>query len=133
MECPLGRDQAWKFWSNVDNWAKVDPAVEWTKLDGPFSAGTRGTTKPRGSEPNHWVITDVEEGKSATIEISIPGALVRFRWLLEDTESGGSRLTQTASLEGESAAQYESAVKDLEAGIPAGMLKLVDAIVRSIQ
>jgi len=133
VECPVNRELAWKFWSNVDNWARVDPAVEWSTLDGPFSAGTRGTTKPRGSEPNHWLITDVVDGTSATIEISIPRALVRFRWLLEDTENDTSRLTQTASLEGERAAEYEAAVKDLEAGIPAGMLKLVDGIVGSIQ
>jgi hypothetical protein len=36
VECQVRRDFAWKFWTNVDNWAVVDPAVEWAKLEGLF-------------------------------------------------------------------------------------------------
>jgi len=56
IECQVGRDFAWKFWTNVDNWAAVDPAVEWAKLEGPFIAGTKGRTKPRGADPNEWEV-----------------------------------------------------------------------------
>ena len=133
VECPLSRDQAWKFWSNVDNWTKVDPAVEWATLNGPFIAGTRGTTKPRGSEPNQWVLTNVDDGRTATIEITLPGACVRFRWLFEDTEGGGSKITQIASLDGERAREHEEGTRALEEGIPAGMRKLLEGIIGSVQ
>jgi hypothetical protein len=42
VECEAGQDAAWRFWTDVNNWAIVDPAVEWAKLDGPFMAGARG-------------------------------------------------------------------------------------------
>ena len=47
--------RAWQFWTNVENWT-LDPAVEWARLDGPFRAGARGTTKQRGQEPVHWQV-----------------------------------------------------------------------------
>jgi hypothetical protein len=27
IECQVGRDFAWKFWTNLDNWAAVDPGL----------------------------------------------------------------------------------------------------------
>ncbi len=36
---------AWAFWTDVSNWS-LDPSLESVRLDGPFVAGTRGTTKP---------------------------------------------------------------------------------------
>ncbi len=49
------RQTVWEFVSNIDNLARVEgDAVESMTLDGPFQAGTRGTTKMRGQEPTHW-------------------------------------------------------------------------------
>lgn len=131
VEGPVSKDFAWQFWTNVDNWARVDSSIEWARLEGPFTKGTAGTTGPRGSEPTRWLIADVEDGRSATIEIAAPGAILRCAWVFEETDSGGTRITQEASLEGERAEQYLEAVKGLEEGIPAGMQKLMKGMERS--
>lgn len=88
IDCQANKDFAWGFWSDVNNWAVVDPGVESASLDGPFAAGTKGTTKPRGLEPTEWSLVEVQEGNSATIEIAVPGAVVRFVWRFEESESG---------------------------------------------
>jgi Polyketide cyclase / dehydrase and lipid transport len=131
IECQVEREFAWKFWTNVDNWAVVDPAVEWAKLEGPFIAGTKGRTKPRGSDPNEWKLAEVEEGSRAVIEIAGPGATVKFHWSFTDITGGGTRMTQKVILEGERAAEYEEGMRQLEKGIPYGMERLVEAMVRA--
>jgi hypothetical protein len=131
IDCQVGRDFAWKFWTNVDNWAVVDPAVEWAKLEGPFVTGTKGRTKPRGADPNEWKLAEVEEGTMAVIEIAAPGAIVKFHWSFADIPGGGARMTQKVTIEGERAAEYEEGMKLLEKGIPAGMEKLVEAMLNA--
>jgi hypothetical protein len=129
IECPVGRDFAWRFWSDVGNWGVVDPSVEWVKLDGPFASGSRGTTKPRGCEPTEWVLSEVRHGRRAVIEVTAPGAVMRFSWAFDGLASGGSRITQRVSLEGERAGDYLEAMKGFEGGIPAGMGSLAQAMV----
>ena len=131
IECQVGRDFAWKFWTNVDNWAAVDPAVEWAKLEGPFIAGTIGRVKPRGADPNQWKLAEVEEGRRAVIEMALPGATVKFQWNFADMTGGGARITQKVTLEGERAAEYEEGMKLLEKEMPPGMERLVEAMVKA--
>ena len=53
------RQTVWEFVSDIDNLARVEgDAVESMTLDGPFQAGTRGTTKMRGQEPTHWRLAE---------------------------------------------------------------------------
>jgi len=131
IECQIGRDFAWKFWTNIDNWAVVDPAVEWAKLEGPFIAGTKGRTKPRGADPNEWKLAEVEEGKRAVIELAAPGTTMKFHWSFADLPGGGVRLTQIITFEGERAAEYEEGMKMLEKEVPSGMERLVEAMVKA--
>jgi hypothetical protein len=131
IECPVSRDFAWQFWSNIENWAAVDPAVESVKLNGPFAAGTKGTTKPRGSSPTEWELIEVQKDKSAVIELSVPGAVLRFLWVFESTTSGRTLITQRVMLEGERADDYVAEMRGLEKGIPEGMRSLVQGMVRA--
>ncbi len=125
VECPVSREFAWQFWTNVDNWM-FDVSVESVALDGPFVAGTRGVTKPRGQEPIHWRLVEVQDRGGAVIEIALPGATVSFIWKFEDVANGGARITQRVLLEGERAGDYAAGMKELEQGIPQGMRKMVE-------
>ena len=127
VDCPASRDFAWQFWTNVDNWL-FDVSVESVTLDGPFAAGTRGTTMPRGLDPINWQLVEVEEGRRALIEIDLPGAVVRFHWQFETLPGAVTRITQQATLEGEGAADYMAGVAELEKGIPEGMRTLSEEI-----
>lgn len=131
VTCSVHRDFAWGFWSNVDNWAVVDPAVEWVRLEGPFARGTKGRTKPVGMDANEWMLAEVDEGERAVIQIEVPGAVVSFEWVFTDTTDGGTKIVQKVRLEGDQAENYAEGMKGLEQGIPAGMEKLVQGIERA--
>ena len=131
VTCQVDRGFAWGFWANVDNWAVVDPAVEWVRLEGPFAAGTKGITKPIGMDVNEWTLSEVDEGKRAVIMIQVPGAVVSFEWVFADMPTGGTKIVQRVKLEGERAGDYAEGMKGLEQGIPAGMEKLVIGITRA--
>jgi hypothetical protein len=128
VECPVDKKIAWQFWTNVDNWAVVDPAVEAVTLHGAFAAGTTGTTKPRDMESVNWLLAEVQAGERAVIEIVAPGVSARFHMTFADTESGGTRITQRVSIERERADEYTAFGEELEMGIPHGMQRLAEAI-----
>jgi hypothetical protein len=88
IACPVSRDFAWRFWSDVDNWARVDPAVESVEIDGPFDSGTCGVTHIRGGTPAAWRLIDVKNGESAIIEIAAPGAAIHFHWVFKESAMG---------------------------------------------
>lgn len=122
---------AWDFWTDVSNWT-LDAAIEWVRLDRPFGVGARGTTRSRGAAPMEWLVKEAEPPTRATIEVALPGALVTFEWRFEPGAPGGTRITQRARLSGPQAADFLAvADSELAANMPAGMLKLADAMERS--
>ena len=129
VECRADREFVWRFWTNVSNWPKVDSSADAVWLDGPFRSGARGRTKPLGREPIEWQLEDVQDGRTALFIIPVPSAALRFAWKFEDSETGGTRMTQRATIEGDRAQDYILTVApELENGIPQGMQKLSDAI-----
>src|SRR4051812_4786639 len=95
------RQTVWEFVSDIDNLARVEgDAVESMTLDGPFQAGTRGTTRMRGQEPTHWRLAEVDPPERAVYEMGLTGAVVRFTWTYEDLADGRTRLSQQITLEG---------------------------------
>jgi hypothetical protein len=132
VEVKASHGVAWDFWTKVQNWAEIDPAIEWVELNGPFRAGAEGTTKQRGLAPIHWRIAKVREGESATIEIKLAGALARFVWQFEPISQGRMRLSQRMTIEGP---ETDNVIAGLGAGfteaVRAGMKKLGDAIERA--
>jgi hypothetical protein len=131
VEVRSSRERAWGFWSDVAGCARVDPGVEWARIDGPFAAGAHGQTKPVGAAAIEWTLAEVTAGERAVIEIAVPGATVRFAWAFGDGMRGGATLTQRVELAGERAEQYLGAMAGLAQGIPQGMARLADAIDRA--
>lgn len=128
VECPAAREFAWGFWSDLRNWTSVDPALESVTVDGPFAAGARGETRPRGQAPVSWRLAEVSEGRGATFEVAVPGAALRFAWTFEEAAAGGTRVTQRVTLGGDRAGEHLGGMKMLEQGIPVGMRRLAEAI-----
>jgi hypothetical protein len=128
IESSLDRARAWNFWSNVTNWAKVDPGIQSVDLDGPFTSGTRGVTRISESAALHWQLAEVETGQKTVIEAFLPGAVVRFHWNFEEAPGDKVRITQRVSLAGERVEDYLQGLKELEQQLPAGMKRLVQAM-----
>jgi hypothetical protein len=126
IECPVTREFAWRFWSTVSNWM-LDSDVESVEINGPFASGSRGVTLSRSSGRIEWKLSGVQPGKSAIVEISIPGANAQFEMLFEDSGKA-TRITQQARIEGENA---RALGQSLQQGIPEGMKKLCTKMTES--
>jgi len=102
---------AWSYMTNVSNWS--DPPAEFS-LDGPFAAGSRGTTRMPGQPARGWVIRDVVPGRAYTIESSLPEEVrLLFHWRFEELSDRRTRLTQRIEVYGENAA---ASVDQIRAG-----------------
>jgi hypothetical protein len=133
VECRVDPDFAWRFWTQIENWAAVDPLLEWARISGAFAPGSRIEMKTRGGEAIESRIVEVENGSSALLETLLPGASVSFLLQFEPSPLG-TRIRQRITLAGARAEEYEAQVASgFEKGVPAGMQRLADAMERAAQ
>ena len=126
VDCHTPAEFAWMFWTDVRNWV-LDADVASIELDGPFAVGTNGVTHSKSAGRIEWRITEVKPGRAA-LEFPGPGVLATFEWTFEPL-GNDTRIVQRARLTGEHApAHVLNIARSLEAGIPAGMRKLCDAM-----
>src|SRR5262249_18717516 len=101
------RGTAWRFLTDITNITRLQgESGESVTLDGPYQAGTRGTTKMRGQEPRHWTLAEVLPPERTVTEIELPGAVVRITWTFEEIAGDRTRLSQHMTLEGPDAETY---------------------------
>ena len=126
------RQAVWEFVSQIDNLARVEgDAVESMTLDGPFQAGTRGTTKMRGQEPTHWRLVEVRPLERAVTEVELTEAVVRFAWTYEELTDGRTRMSQHIVLEGPGAEAYVPVMEQYFApNVGQGMERLAEEVAR---
>ncbi len=131
VECDVPVSFAWQYMTDVSNWS--DPPAEFA-LDGPFAAGSRGTTRMPGQPLAAWLIRDLDSGKSYTIEGGsfLERALMLFHWRFDALPDGRTRLTQRMELRGENAATY---IDEIRAGfgpnLEPGMRRIAGNIARA--
>lgn len=80
---------AWQFRTDVSNWN--DPPAHFV-LDGPFEAGSRGTTQLPGQETLHWRIREIRLGESFLTEMQLDRATLTFEWYLEGVSEDRTKL-----------------------------------------
>ena len=120
---------AWAYMTNTANWD--DPPATF-ELDGPFAAGSRGTTRIPGQEPRYWHIREVVPMKSYTFEMPVDGAAISVNWQFAALAERGTRLTQHITLQGENAAMYVAPVQAaFGANLAPGMDRIATAMERA--
>lgn len=129
-ECDLAdADFAWLFWTDVGNWAVVDPAIADVRVDPAFEEGARGTTVTHDGALVEWRISDIAAPGRARIEFPVPGAALHVSWVFRSRQTAGCTMTQTMELSGERAAEYEPIVApSMERSAPEGLQRLAAAI-----
>ena len=117
---------AWGYLTDVRNWD--DPPAQFA-LNGPFAAGSQGTTLMPDQEPLRWRISDVQPGQSYTIEAQLEGAMLSFEWCFGAVPDGRTRLTQRIVLSGNNAAANAQQVEaSFGANLQGGMKKIAATI-----
>ena len=125
-----GRMDAWAYWSDVRNHARMEPGVERIELDGPFETGTTGRTIAK-EFTQEWTLTEVVEKRRWVLTGYTPdgeGAL-SFAWTFED-EGDGTRMTQTIRATGSFISEHEEELHQMEAHAPKAMARLADELDR---
>ncbi|HMF61836.1 MAG TPA: SRPBCC family protein [Vicinamibacterales bacterium] len=121
---------AWEWRTDVKNWD--DPPARFD-LDGPFAAGSSGTTLLPGQEPLHWRIREVQPGRSFTITMTLPDdAVLAFEWRFNAVSDSRTRMTQRIVLSGDNADAYAAQVRDgFGSTLADGMKRIADAMARA--
>lgn len=63
--------QIWRVWEDVETWKTWDHEIEYSRLDGPFKAGTTGTLKMHNSPVLKTQITQCEPLKRYIFETKL--------------------------------------------------------------
>lgn len=103
VEADVSPRFAWSYRTDVANW--YDPPAKFA-LEGPFAAGSRGTTLLPGQAPLQWYIRDVQPRNSFIVEMLLNRAALSFEWRFDALSEHRTRLTQRIVLSGDNAAAY---------------------------
>ena len=126
VEAPVSPAFAWDWRTDVKNWD--DPPAQF-QLDGPFAAGSWGTTRLPGQEPLRWQIRDVQSGRSFVIELPLDRATLSFEWRFDAMSDRHTRLSQRIVLAGDNAAEYAPQVRAaFGSNLPDGMRRIAAAM-----
>lgn len=115
IEAQVSLEFAWKFRTDTANWN--DPPARFV-LDGPFIAGSRGTTMLPGQEPLYWSIREVRPFTTFVLEMQLDKALLTFDWQFHELSKQRTRMTQKIVLSGDNASAY---VAQVEAGFASSL------------
>jgi Polyketide cyclase / dehydrase and lipid transport len=89
----------WQIWEDVKNWNSWDHGIEYSTIDGPFEAGTRGTLKPKGGPLVRTQLTSVEPMRSFVDESSLPLCRMVFSHFLTQSQ-GKTQVTHEIEMKG---------------------------------
>jgi hypothetical protein len=115
VEAEVSLEFAWKYRTDIATWN--DPPATFL-LEGPFIAGSCGTTLMPGQQPLHWNIREVQPLQAFILEMQLDGALLTFEWRFDSLSRHRTRMTQRIELSGDSEAAY---VEQVESGLRPGL------------
>jgi len=127
----VNRQTAWAFYSNIDNWRRLEGESTQFEVDGPFQTGTHITAKAHGQDPRYSTLIDVEAPRRVVIQMDLNEAVLRFTWTFEELPDDRTRLTQHVLLEGPATEGYIPLMEEyLSANIGKGMERLAEEMAR---
>lgn len=121
----------WRLYSDVSTWPSWDKANEWTALDGPFEAGTRGRMKFIGQDALDFRLVEAQPERLFVDETDVPGAVLRFEHRIEPIEAG-TRLTHRVVIDGPAAAAMGPQLGPvITAGVPEAIENVAEQAMRA--
>src|SRR6476660_6735808 len=87
-------------YADAEAWPRWNAEIKRASLDGPLALGATAKIVFRTGLHLKFRVVEFEQGRLFTDESRLPGARMGHRHLVEPTEGGGSRLTNTIYIEG---------------------------------
>ena len=115
----------WRRYMDVEHWREwSQQGVEWSRVDGPFQAGTTGKMKSPGLRPVTFKLLAAEPDAFFASEVKVPGARLRFEHAVVPSRRG-TRITHRITVEGPLAFVYTLLMRrSIERGLPDGVERL---------
>jgi hypothetical protein len=89
-----------KAYADAEAWPRWNAEIKRASLDGPLALGARARIVFGTGLRLRFRVVEFDAGRLFTDESRLPGARMGHRHLVEPTEAGGSRLTNTIYIEG---------------------------------
>ena len=119
-----GKEAVWRRYADVTRWSDWSPAIEWSRLDGPFQVGAIGKSKARGAPAGRFRLVRVEPNALFATTTWLPGARLLFEHFIEPLDTG-LRITHRATLSGPLSWLYARRIRSLtEHSLPEGVDRL---------
>lgn len=101
LEADVSPAAIWeKAYADAKAWPKWNAEIKRAVLDGPLTQGAKAKIVFGTGLRLRFHVVEFEDGRLFTDESRLPGARMGHRHLIEPTESGGCRLTNTIYIEG---------------------------------
>jgi hypothetical protein len=101
LEADVSPAAVWeRAYASAEAWPKWNAEIKRVRLDGPLALGAKAKIVLGTGLRLRFHVVEFEEGCLFTDESRMPGARMGHRHLIEPTENGGSRLTNTIYIEG---------------------------------
>lgn len=122
---PARREDIWPHYADVEHWSSWSrKGVEWSRLDGPFEAGTEGKTKAPGFPAFRFRLTAVEPERMFASEAKLPGARLVIEHVIESV-GAGVEITHRARVDGPMAWLWATLIRrGTEKGLSDGVERL---------
>jgi hypothetical protein len=93
------KEQMWKLFAEINNWATWDKSIDYAKLEGNFEKGNHFYMRPKGGPKVKLIIHEIIVNKNFTDKTNFPLATMYGEHLLEET-SEGLKITCTMKVRG---------------------------------
>jgi Polyketide cyclase / dehydrase and lipid transport len=101
LEADVPAAAVWeRAYADANAWPRWNTEIKRASLDGPLALGAKAKIVFGTGLRLRFRVVEFEQGRLFTDESRLPGAGMGHRHLIEPTESGGSRLTNTIYIEG---------------------------------
>lgn len=95
----VSREDIWKIWVDINNYASWHSDLDYCKFDGEFKVGNYFRLKPKNAPEVKVFLTEIIEGKKFVDCTSFFGAKMFDTHEVEDTKDG-VKITNTVSVSG---------------------------------
>lgn len=93
------KEEIWRLWSDVNNWHRWDPDIEYSRMEQPFVTGSHFFFKPKGMSEIKLQLVEVIDLQKYTDSVKFFGAKLFGTHEMEEIAEG-LRLTTTIKVSG---------------------------------
>ncbi len=93
-------EAVWNIYKDVPNWPSWDHELSWSRLDGKFAEGTKGTLKPKGWFASDFVISKIVPNEAHSDTTHMPFTTLVFSHKLEKINANQVKITHHVKVTG---------------------------------